>query len=48
MIGHVIDIERVKLVKASFEHLVIKSPYLHTDFKEVVIRSLIVRSDSCD
>jgi len=28
MIGHVIDVQRVKLVKAPFEHLVIKSPYL--------------------
>ena len=28
MIGHVIHIQRVKLVKTPFEHLVIKSPYL--------------------
>ena len=47
MTGHVIYIERIKLVKGPFKHLVIKSPFFcDIDFKEIVVWSLIVRLDS--
>ena len=37
MIGHVIDIEKVELVKAPFEHCGDKVTVFEIDFKEVVI-----------
>ena len=46
MIGHVIDIQRVKLVKAPFEHLVIKSPYLRYRHQRRLQRSRYMKSDS--
>jgi len=42
MIGHVINIHRVKLVKALFEHLVINSPFLRYRLQ----RSRYMKSDS--
>jgi len=42
MIGHVINIEKVELVKAPFENLVIKSPYLRYRLQ----RSRYMKSDS--
>jgi len=48
MTGHVIYIQRIKLVKGLFEHLTMSRRFCDIDFKEVVIWSLIVRSYSCD
>ena len=42
MIGHVIDTEKVKLVKAPFEQLVIKLTYLRYRLQ----RSRYLKSDS--
>ena len=41
-----IDIEKVKLVKALFEHLVIKSPYLRYRHQRRPQRSRYMKSDS--
>jgi len=51
MIGHVthvIDIEKVELVKTTIWVFGDSHRFCDKDFKEVVIWSLIVRSDSCD
>jgi len=48
MIGHVIDSEKVELVKKTIWTFGDSHRIWVIDFKEVVIWSLIVRSDSCD